>query len=358
MRRDPKRGGRGRRGRPTRENRFDGFDDVEERGDDDRDDAPRGRRKPARKSGRGGRGTSRSRREGFDWSQADGEDGGEEGARFDDDSYGEEAPRRSRRSSRKAPSRKRSTLMDLCTPVFGYVALLPQDATAPHPGYPQFRQEVLASIQRIENEAPEHGIELEDARQAAYALCFFLDGQVAGSEWNAKDQCATEPLGIVLQQDAEGGINFFKRLDELGDRHRAVKEVFLVCLALGFRGKYAELEPAQQAAQIGEIRQKLVRSIHPTPMEKLPELFPEGYTPADSIEDEVPPPPRWWLYASLGTVVVAVVVYVVLFLNAGKIADSKRRAVRELLDERAAAGRIEQIYAGLQVSRGVEGSRG
>ena len=57
----------------------------------------------------------------------------------------------------------------------------------------------------------------------------------------------------------------------------------------------------------------------------------------------MPPAPRWWLYASLGTVVVAIVVYVVLFLNAGKIADEKRRPVRELLEERAAAGRVEEL---------------
>jgi len=125
-------------------------------------------------------------------------------------------------------------------------------------------------------------------------------------------------------------VNFFKRLEQLGDRHKAVKEVFLVCLALGFRGKYAELEATQQATKIGEIRQKLVRSINPVPLEKQAELFPEGYEPADPIDDEVPPPPRWWVLASLGTVIVAALIWGLMFWAAGRVSVPHKESVDRL----------------------------
>jgi len=283
-----------------------------------------GSRVPARRPARGQR---------FDWGDDDGgyEDSGQAGQERYDADYGEErAP--ARRRSR--PSRERRlSLMELCTPVFGYAALLPQEASGPQPQYTKFRDEVLVALKRIEDEAPRHGIESEDAREAVYALSLFVDGQVAESDWTVKAEWMAEPLHIVKLQDAEGGINFFKHLDDLGDRQKAVREVYLVCLALGFRGKYAELDATQQAAQIGEIRQRVVRSIHSTPLEKLGELFPDGYRPADPIEDEVPPPPRWWALASLGAVVLAVVVYVILFFAAARSPRPADATVQPLLSK-------------------------
>jgi type VI secretion system protein ImpK len=292
-----------------------------------RGSAARGRRS----GGRAGR-----RRGGIDFSALDDDE-----ERFDAEEYDDEeswddderAPRR-RPKRRRRPERKRLSLMDLCTPVFGYAGLLPREGQDPQPAYRQFRDEVLAALKRIETEAAEHGIEAADARQACYALSFFMDTQVASSAWNAASEWATEPLGIVLQQDPEGGVNFFRRLEGFGDREREVKEVFLVCLALGFRGKFAELEPAEQAARIGEIRQRLVREIRPEPLDKLPELFPEAYREAETIEDEVPPPPRWWLFASMGIVAAVLLIWIGLYVWAGRTSRPAMEQVDEVLADR------------------------
>jgi len=338
-RRPPRRRG----GRPDRERgrrmRFDELDE-DEYGDDYEDDEPPRRRRPpagrrrpsaraprgrgraprgreregffARLFGGGARRRGRGRpRGGFDWDEVDDSFGGDE-PRYD------EPPGPARRPRRPREGSESKTLMDLCTPVFGYAAILPHEPGAIHPPYDQFRQGVVAAIKAVEDQAVQHGIEPEDARQAAYALCFFMDEQVGLSEWSGREQWGGEPLGIMMQQDPEGGVNFFRRLDNFGEREKAVKEVFLVCLALGFRGMLAEREATERDAEIGRIRQKLVRSIHPTPMDKLPQLFPLGYREAGFIEEEVPPPPRWWSVASMTTVAVALLLYVLMWWWAGQ----------------------------------------
>ena len=272
------------------------------------------------------------RRERFEWDVADDDEGYDDRrARSDrDEDDLDEAPRR-RRSPERAPRRReRLGLMDLCTPIFGYAAILPRESEGVHPSYPQFRQEVLAALQRIESEAAGHGIDREDAAEARWALAAFLDEQIADSEWSGKAQWSTEPLYMVQLNDPQAGVNFFSRLESLGDRQRAVKEVFLVCLAMGFRGQFAELDPTQQAARIGEIRQKTIRSVHRQPLESMEVLFPEAYEPAVPIETEAPPPPRPWVIMSSAAVVLVAILYLVLYWAAGRLPHDAEKTLRKL----------------------------
>ncbi len=270
----------------------------------------------------------------FDWAVSEEDDDRPRRGRFEeddsgDDRYEDEAPRR-RAAPERTASQGRQTLMDLSTPILGYAAILPRDPAGMHPGYAQFRQEVLSALARIENDAAEHGIDKEDAADAKFALALFIDEQIFGSEWSGKENWTREPLSMTLLGDPEGGVNFFRRLEGFGERQRAVKEVYLVCLAMGYRGKYAVEDPVQQASRLGEIRQKLVRSIHKEPLDRMDVLFPEGYTTAAPLEDEAPPPPKWWVGASIGLVVFSIALWVLLAWAAGRAPDDAAEAVRQV----------------------------
>lgn len=255
-----------------------------------------------------------------------------------DDDYEERSPRPSRRRVRReAPPRKKrrrrqkpATLPELCTAIFGYAVVLPQDEADPHPEYLSFRQGVVSALQRLETEAKEHDIEVEDARECAYALALFMDEQVLTSKWNAREQWSREPLNIVLNQDPEGGVNFFRRMEGLRENQPAVKEVYLLCLALGFRGKYATEDVRVQTKKIGELKMKVLKDIQSTTMDTAERLFPEAYEEAAPVEDEVEPAPRWWWWASAGVVVAALLIWVLLFWFAGSSADPAVNSIREL----------------------------
>jgi type VI secretion system protein ImpK len=339
--------------------------DEDEPADSDElgDEEPRGRRRrpapPARRRARPAPrkgpslwerlGLGAPRQRGLDWSEVDEEETYEEDAPEERDEEGEdwEAKRRdprrrpTRRPQAKQP-RRRLSLMELCMPLFGYATMLPGEASGTQPDYDAFRKEILAALQRIERDAPEHGIEEEDAREASYALSLFLDEQVVYSEWQGKPRWSAEPLHIVLHRDAEGGENFYRRLEELGNRQKAVKEVYLVCLALGYRGKYADLDPAQQAARIGEIRQKILRSIHPVPLDKQPVLFPDAYRAAAPVTDAAPPAPRWWVMASGGMIVAVLVLWLILFWVAGWLPRAASERLRQVQFHRP---RVETVPA-------------
>lgn len=347
---------RSQRSRPDRrgeEADAEEWDDAEEAEDEPEEDyveeepRPRAQRtrpkaraaRPARRESfmeRLGFGGSRTHRRGIDWSDVDEVEDDYERDDHDAEPEEETRPRRpQRRSRRAAEARRRLTLMELCMPVFGYAAMLPRSSAEAPPDYDTFRKEVLAAIQRIEQEAQEHGVEGEDAREASYALCLFLDEQVADSEWQGKERWASEPLHIVIHKDAEGGENFFHRLDELSNRQREVKEAFLVCLSLGYRGRYANFDPAQQASAIGEIRQRILREIHPVPLEKQPVLFPEAYRAAAPVAEAVPPAPRWWTLASGGTVIVCIFLWIILFWIASWLPRAASEKLRQY-DQRGA----------------------
>jgi type IV/VI secretion system ImpK/VasF family protein len=284
-----------------------------------------------------GSGGARRRRvrDDWDWDEAQYQDDYDEpSGQFTRSDWGRD-DRRDEGTADRPSRRTRLTLMDLATPLFAYASLLPRDAGGMHPAYGQFRQEVMAALNRIETESAEHGIEREDAVDAIYALCLFLDGQVTSSEWNGKAQWANELLHIVKLQDPEGGINFFRRLDGLGDRRRAVKEICLVCLSLGFEGQYADLEPDQRATKLAEIRQRVLRSMHPTPLDAMDVLFPEAYEIAEPLVDDVPPPPRWWIGASVTILVVSVIAYGALVWAAGGLGDEPAKQLKAISTETA-----------------------
>jgi type IV/VI secretion system ImpK/VasF family protein len=255
-------------------------------------------------------------------------DGARERERYDEVPVA--PPRRRRRRSR----RKRASLMDFCTPVFACVSMLPREPGAVQPGYQEFRDQVTTALRRLETEAPNHGIDLEDAREAKYALALLVDDQVAESEWIGKGQW--EPLN----EDPEGGVNFFRKLEQFGRKRKAAKAVYLVCLAFGYRGQYAELDPTEQAAKVDAIRKNLIDDLHPRPLLKAPELFPEAYQEPIPVEQEVPPPPRWWLAASAGAVILALLVFLLLFWGAGRLPGGAEQAVTAALERSGVA--VEQ----------------
>lgn len=94
---------------------------------------------------------------------------------------------------------------------------------------------------------------------ARFALCTVLDEAVQRTAWGHAAQWPQRSLSIKLFGANHGGDAFFNALDRLvqaPSKYLQVLQLFYVCLALGFMGKYL-VRDASGRAEVAEIRERL-----------------------------------------------------------------------------------------------------
>lgn len=101
---------------------------------------------------------------------------------------------------------------------------------------------VNADIQRLitESEAVfnEGGFSREDYDLARFAVFAWVDERLLSSEWPGKTEWMRDQLQRRYFQTTEAGEQFFQKLNTIGPHQRDVREVYYICLAMGFAGQY------------------------------------------------------------------------------------------------------------------------
>ena len=115
------------------------------------------------------------------------------------------------------------------------------------------RQTAHSVFERLGERARQAGVDSANIDRARYALCALIDETVLNSNWETvKTDWIGRPLQMEYFQSFTAGEQFYAKLDQLrGSSDPAdvdVLEVYTQCLALGFRGKYADLAGLQQIA--------------------------------------------------------------------------------------------------------------
>jgi type VI secretion system protein ImpK len=102
------------------------------------------------------------------------------------------------------------------------------------PPYQQMREKIVKLIgnSRLDEFAA------DDVTNARFAVCAWVDEQIARSGWEHKDLWLREQLQRTYFNTTDAGEEFFLRLERLGPHQREVREVYYLCLALGFTGKF------------------------------------------------------------------------------------------------------------------------
>jgi type VI secretion system protein ImpK len=175
-------------------------------------------------------------------------------------------------------------LTDCFIDVMAYVTYFQKTVSSKQPSYEQVKADILRLLSQSENCVQKGAFSREDYDQARFMVCAWADETLLNSSWNQKGLWQKEKLQRIYYQTDDAGEEVFEKLNLIGLHQRDVREVYYLCLALGFMGRYCHKGDEYLLEQLKTANLKLLTGSALTPSSLgQTELFPEAY-PAHSSE--------------------------------------------------------------------------
>lgn len=127
-----------------------------------------------------------------------------------------------------------------------------------------FRAQIKQLLSAADADARRAGYDREYVRLAVFAFIAFLDESVLNSDQPMFADWPRQPLQEEVFGEHVAGETFFRHLEDLLGRQDSedladLLEVFLLCMLLGFRGRYASADPGTLQGLISATRHKILR---------------------------------------------------------------------------------------------------
>src|SRR4030042_1007066 len=163
-------------------------------------------------------------------------------------------------------------LTDAFMELVAYVVYFVKTVGAKQPPYEQAKADILRFLTQSENVVKRGLFTQEDYDLGRFMICAWVDEAILNSSVNQKGQWQREQLQRLYYHTLDAGEEAFERLNGLGLHQREVREVYYLCLALGFKGRFHH--PGDEY---------LLGSSVGLPSLERAELFPEAY-PVEAVE--------------------------------------------------------------------------
>ena len=175
-------------------------------------------------------------------------------------------------------------LTDSFMELVAYVVYFTRTVGAKQPPFHQVKADIMGLLTQSENDVKKGLFSQEDYDLARFMICAWVDEAMLNSEWNQKGQWQREQLQRLYYHTLDAGEEAFGRLNALGLHQREVREVYYLCLALGFKGRYHHQGDEYLLEQLRTSNLKLLlgSSVGLPSLERA-ELFPEAL-PAEPVE--------------------------------------------------------------------------
>ena len=216
-------------------------------------------------------------------------------------------------------------MSDCFMEIISYAALVARSSAPGQLPFEQVRTTMQRLIAQSEHRLERHQISQEDYQAARFAVFAWVDETFMVSQWEGRGQWQHEQLQRQYYQTADAGELFFERLNNLGPHQRDVREVYYLCLALGFTGQYCKPGDDFMLDQLRISNLKLLTgSSTGVPSIENQELFPEAY-PVEGVDAPQLPRRRrlsaFTLACAVGPVVLYGVLYVIYLFILGNIGE-------------------------------------
>lgn len=174
-------------------------------------------------------------------------------------------------------------LSDFFMPVIAYMLYFLKTVERQQPVYDQVKADVSRLLGQAEEAVRKGLVSPEDFEASRFAVCAWIDEAILNSNWQQKQQWQREQLQRLYYQTTEAGEEFFERLNALGLHQRDVREVYYLCLALGFMGRFHQPGDEVLLEQLKNSNLKMLTgSSLGLPTLERKQLFPDSY-PAETI---------------------------------------------------------------------------
>jgi type VI secretion system protein ImpK len=175
-------------------------------------------------------------------------------------------------------------LTDCFMELVAYVVYFQKTVAVKQPSYEQVKADVLRLLTKSEDCLKKGLVQQDDYDQARFMICAWVDESILSSSWNQKGQWMKEQLQRLYYNTTEAGELVFDRLNTLGLHQKDVREVFYLCIALGFKGRFVKQGDEFLLDQLKSQNLKLLLgSSMGIPSLERSELFPEAY-PKDTLD--------------------------------------------------------------------------
>jgi type VI secretion system protein ImpK len=165
-------------------------------------------------------------------------------------------------------------LLDAFTELF-YFTVVNKEYDYAQFGFADMQARYKEMIARVEERVKQAGFSDKQWLHALFAFSIWADEMMLLSQWQDRHLWQQETLQRTFFHTANGGVEFYNRLHSLDQAENAVREVYTLCLSLGFRGMYFQ-DSAENLRR--EITMRHLRLILRDKNTALPEVFfPCGY---------------------------------------------------------------------------------
>jgi type VI secretion system protein ImpK len=187
------------------------------------------------------------------------------------------------------------------------------------------RQRINVLFSSMAQRGKQVGISDVDLREATYAIAALMDEQLLRSNWSGRTAWMAQPLQLTYFNENTAGEGFFQRLNAMeqtsGKEH--LVQIYYLCLALGFQGRYA-------VAGVGDVQavQEHARNVVAQHLPPSEVISPAGFAKPSLSFGRRRGPPTIVIGAAvcIACIVTFIVLKVVMSSTASAAVDDIKRA--------------------------------
>lgn len=205
-------------------------------------------------------------------------------------------------------------LTDCFAELIAYVAYFLKTVNTRQLSYDQVKADIQRLISESQQVLNEGNFPQEDYDLARFAIFAWVDEAILSSSWKEKGRWQMDQLQRFYYQTTDAGEIFFDRLNAIGPHQRDVREVYYLCLAMGFSGRFCHPGDEYLLEQVKTSNLKLLMgSSMGLPSLEKGDLFPDAY-PSESGEPLYKQPKTRLPLFTIFCIGFPVLLYVFLFL--------------------------------------------